>query len=111
MTSMGPPLSDDEVDTLLAQGRLGGAAKDRVFEGALRDAGVTGAPRRARWRRLSLAAAASLAVGAAALIVVPRLSRDDGALRAKGAPGAALEFEVACDPAQGGALDACPAGG
>ena len=43
MKTMGGDRSDDEIDTLLSEGRMSGPTKDRVFEGALRDAGIEGA--------------------------------------------------------------------
>jgi hypothetical protein len=45
---------DDEIDALLAQGRFAAPIHDRVFEGALRDAGLETlvAPRRRRGVRL-----------------------------------------------------------
>jgi hypothetical protein len=61
--------ADDEVDALLAQGRFAAPTRDRVFEGALRDAGVgKNAPAPAR-RRLWLAMGVSLTAAAAAIAV------------------------------------------
>jgi hypothetical protein len=114
MKAMGGDRSDEEIDTLLSEGRLSGPTKDRVFEGALRDAGIGdgGAPRaRASWRtRLAVTTGLTLATGVAAMILVPRISRQDDAFRVKGA-AAALELDVACVGAAGaGSLGACPQG-
>jgi len=57
--------SDDELDALLAQGRLAGPAKDRILAGALSDVERAEQPRRARRRRLWLAACLLVAAAAA----------------------------------------------
>jgi len=105
--------SDDEIDALLSEGRFPGPTKDRVFEGALRDAGVGDgrAPRaRPSWRsRLAITAGLSLAAGVAALVLVPRASRQDDPFRAKGT-GAAFEMDVACVGKHAASLAACPQG-
>jgi hypothetical protein len=106
---MGSPPSDDEVDALLAQGRFPGPTKDRVFEGALADAGV-GRPA-SRWRKIRVPALAglSLAAGAAALMLfLPRSNRDDG-FQVKGGSGVA-RLDVACVGTPTDALGACPSG-
>ena len=69
--------SDDEIDHLLAMGRLGGSQRERVFEAAFASAGRA-APRR---RPLATIAAAGLgvaAVAAAALLVVAKRGAFDG---------------------------------
>jgi hypothetical protein len=99
--------SDDEIDALLAQGRFAAPTRDRVFEAALRDAGVgQKAPARLR---MWLAMSVSLAAAAAAVALVPRLlPRDDG-MRVKGAAGGP-ELDVACTAQTPASMDACPPG-
>jgi hypothetical protein len=57
--------SDDEIDALLAQGRLAGPAKDRILAGALSDVERSERPRRARRRRLRLVAGLLIAAALA----------------------------------------------
>ncbi len=89
---------DDELDRLLARGRLGGPARDRILAGALARA----APRR-RWPRRILWLAPALAAAAVLLLWLrPR----DGGFRVRGGGGPSLE--VACSDGRAGA---CPRGG
>jgi hypothetical protein len=111
---MTPGRSDDEIDALLAEGRFPGPTKDRVFEGALADAGLGRAPAprpaRSAWRlRLGVTAAVTAAAGLAALLLVPRFATQDDPFRAKGA-GAGLDLDVACVGAPAASLAACPRG-
>jgi hypothetical protein len=97
--------SDDDADMMLAAGRLGGPAKDRIFEAVMDQV----EPRRG-WLasvRAKLAAGMLVAVTAtAALLIVPRLRPDE--LTAKGpAGGQGPSLDLSCT---GGALTACPAG-
>jgi hypothetical protein len=98
-----PPPSDDELDMMLAAGRLGGPARDRIFEAVAREVH----PRR---RRLGLRTLLSvgLVLGGvtAALVLIPRTG--DGGFSAKGGVGAGgASLEISC---AGGALNACPVG-
>jgi hypothetical protein len=111
---MTPGRSDNEIDALLAEGRFSGPTKDRVFEGALAEAGLErpAAPRSARapWkRRLGVTAALTAAAGLAALVVIPRFTTHDDPFRAKGA-GAGLEVDVTCAGGATASLSACPSG-
>jgi hypothetical protein len=102
--------SDDEIDALLAQGRFAAPTRDRVFEGALRDAGLgQAAPAPIRRRRLWMATGVSLAAAAAAVVLVPRLLRQDDGMRVKGA-GGGPELDVACTAPPPASMDACPPG-
>jgi hypothetical protein len=107
--TMNADRSDDEIDALLAQGRFAAPTRDRVFEGALRDAGLgRTSPAQAR-RRIWAALGVSLAAGAAAVVLVPRLLRQDDGMRVKGA-GGGPELDVACTAPTPASMDACPPG-
>jgi hypothetical protein len=113
MKGMGASHSDDEIDALLAEGRLSGPVKDRIFEHALRDAGVA-TPFAGRapstWRvRVAVTGVLTLAAGIATLAVVPRASRQNDPFRAKGG-AVALDLDVACVGAPAASLAACPRG-
>jgi hypothetical protein len=101
---MGRPGNDD-VDKLLAAGRLGGPARERILERVLRDVDPA-APRSRRWRWsraiAALLAASSVAAGVALFTrVAPRPSQSDG-LRAKGpAPAAAPAISLLCSDGEG----------
>jgi hypothetical protein len=114
MEGMAARPSDDEIDMLLGEGRVTAPAQERIFDRALRDAGVGAAPPRRRGFRFSFAAGLSLALGAAAVMIVPRLAhRQDAGFRAKGAAslGAGPELDVSCiADGAAAALAACPAG-
>jgi hypothetical protein len=97
--------SDDDLDALLAGGRLSGPARDRIFDKVAAEVAQESRPRARRrvWTVAMVAAGA-----AAVLIVAPRLmtTRTPDGFRAKGgAPG--LQLDVACT---GGTLGACPQG-
>ena len=113
MKAMGAGRSDDEIDALLSEGRLSGAVKDRIFDGALRDAGAKPVESSGglAWRRRLGVAGLTLAAAAAVIALVPQLGRhgDDHAFRAKGG-GAALDLDVACVAAGTASLAACPRG-
>jgi hypothetical protein len=103
------PSSDDDLDALLAGGRLSGPVKDRIFENVAN--AVAREPRR-RIPRLVLGFAA-VAAGVAAVVVIVPLApwvrpRAAQHLRAKGdlAP-ASVQLDVVC---AGGTLAACPHG-
>src|SRR5262252_4186878 len=107
---MGSDRSDDEIDSLLAEGRFAAPTRDRVFEGALRDAGIGQAAPASRRRRLWFASGVSLAAAAAAFVMVPRLVQHDDGFRAKGGAGGA-ELDVACaGTGSTASLAACPLG-
>ena len=97
--------SEDELDRLLARGKLGGPGHDRIVQAVLAGRAREGR----RWRRPALVSsglALALAAGVA-LFAVPDRVRDD--LRAKG-PTAARptpRLDVSC---VGARLDACPVG-
>jgi hypothetical protein len=99
--------SDDDLDALLAHGRLSGAVRDRIFD---RVAGEAGAGRRpgivwgGRW---SLGLGALAAAAAIVLVAIPREHAPPDALRAKGEGVPAVTLEVSCP---GGTLAACPVG-
>jgi hypothetical protein len=98
-----PTPSDDELDMMLAEGRLGGAAKDRIF-----DAVASRVRPRRRFLNLRGLLAAGLMVSAAAtaLLLVPRAREAGfGVKGGGGAPGPTLEISCA-----GGTLAACPIG-
>ncbi len=105
--------SDDEIDALLSQGGFPGPTRDRVFEGALRDAGIAGAsaPRApsSRWRRSLALAGVSLAVSAA-VFVLPRVMRQGDPFRAKGGPAGAIDLDATCAGPPASSLAACPQG-
>jgi hypothetical protein len=65
---MGGPHTDDELDTLLANGRLGAATKDRIEDALLRGAARPAARR--RWQWLFAIAAAAAAAGAAIIALL-----------------------------------------
>jgi hypothetical protein len=87
---------DDELDRLLARGRLSGRQRDNVLDGAVRAA----APRRRGWRQL-LAVLLPATAAALLLLLWPRQ-----AFTPKGAPASTL-LEVTCVD---GARDRCRAG-
>ena len=104
---MTEPPSDDDLDVLLAGGRLSGPARDRIFDKVAAEVAREARPRAQRrvWTFAMVAAGA-----AAVLIVAPRLltTRAPDGFRAKGGPGApGLQLDVACI---GGTLAACPSG-
>jgi hypothetical protein len=89
----------DDLDRLLARGRLSGAQRERILERVL---DKSANPRR---RRLAyLMVAAPLVAAAAALIMVPQLG-EGSKFSAKG--NAASLVEASCS---GGLLSACPIG-
>ena len=100
------PQSDDELDVLLARGKLGGSQRQRILKAAL------AASREgfwARWRgRLAWSAGGlTLAAGAAALLLIVRRPDSDAAeFQIKGQGDAPL-VTVAC---LGASLTACPSG-
>jgi len=101
---MGRP-GDDDVDRLLAEGRLGGPARERILDRVLR--GVDAAAPRPRGWRSSRAVAALLAACsvAAGVVLVARFAarppEPDG-LRAKGpAPAAAPAISLLCTDGEG----------
>ena len=97
-----PSPTDDELDMMLAEGRLGGAAKERVFDAVVSRV----QPRRRPFTLRAFLAAGLLAGGAAAaLLLVPRTGNDFSAKGGAGAGAPALEISCA-----GGSLDACPVG-
>src|SRR5581483_813198 len=79
---MGGPHSDDELDTLLAGGRLGAAAKDRVEEQLL--AGAARPTRRRRWQALAITVAVVLVVIAGVLLIWRVAAAADGTTTAAG---------------------------
>jgi hypothetical protein len=89
--------TDDELDALLARGRLSAPEKERMLERLLAGA----APPRRRWR--ALFPIAGLATAAAAVTLVLLAGRDG--FRARGEGGGVLE--VGC---RTGARDRCPSG-
>jgi hypothetical protein len=89
--------SDDELDALLARGKLSGPERDRMFERLAAGA----APPRRRWWRLAVPLG-GLATAAVVLLVL-FVGRDG--FRERGERGALLE--VGC---RDGARDRCPAG-
>jgi hypothetical protein len=89
--------NDERLDALLARGRLGGPARDRILAGAL---AKTAAPH--RWRRLLTWAVPMTAAAAAAVVL---LSLRPPEFRARGGAGPVLE--IAC---RDGSLSACPSG-
>jgi hypothetical protein len=103
--------SDDEVDYLLAGGRLGQAQKDRVSRNLARSvAGDDGSRARARppMRRRIIATLASAAAAAACLALAIHLSHDGDGFRSRGGNIApALSFDIEC---LGGQVHACPRG-
>lgn len=104
---MNDPPSDEDLDALLAGGRLSGPARDRIFDKVAAEVAREARPRARRrvWTFAMVAAGA-----AAILIVAPRLMTTQPAdgFRAKGGPGAAaMQLDVACI---GGTLAACPQG-
>jgi hypothetical protein len=84
--------SDQELDSLLAQGRLSGPARDRIFDAVV--AANRPAP---RWRRLLLWAL-PLSTVAALLLLILRPSE----FRARGAGGPILEAVCATEPCRVG---------
>jgi hypothetical protein len=97
-----PPPSNDELDMMLAGGRLGGPAKDRIFEAV---AGQV-APRKRPFNLRALLAAGLVVSGAAAALVLLPRPREDG-FHTKGAGGDAPTLELSC---AGGTMAACPVG-
>jgi hypothetical protein len=96
--------SDEDIDMMLAGGRLGGPAKERIMEVVAGHATSRRAPFFARTRNL-LAVGLAVAAGAAALLLlVPRQDH----FGPKGVAGAEVpRLEISC---AGGTLAACPVG-
>jgi hypothetical protein len=94
-----PKRTDEELDFLLARGKMSGAAHERVLDEVLRRA----RPRRARWPLVGLGGAALAAAAAVALWV--RAPQED-AFRAKGG-AAGPSFEAVC---LGSGSSRCPVG-
>src|SRR5262245_885652 len=94
--------TDDDIDLLLARGKLGREQRERIL-GDARDA--AGPASRARPRRWAFAAAGALAftMGAAVIVLRPHAPE----LRQKGAVGALPLVEVTCLESS---LKACPRG-
>lgn len=90
----------DDLDRLLARGRLSGPQRDRILERVLDKTANT---RRLRLKRVVMVAA-PLVAAAAALILVPRLEKSSD-FSGKGAGGSVIE--ATCS---GGLLSACPIG-
>src|SRR5262249_49600660 len=88
-------MNDDELDRLLARGRLGGPRHERVLGKILAER---------RWRRRMLWAAPALAMAAALVLI---LRPPDGGFRARGG-GEGPVIQVTCKDGQ---LEACPKGG
>jgi hypothetical protein len=108
--------SEDELDHLLAAGRLGGPARERILTNVLAARGeVRGAT---KWRWASFSFAALTAVAAlSAFVLWPKAGDEARGFRAKGTATSALPaVEIACVAASGtsGArapsLAACPVG-
>jgi hypothetical protein len=102
--------TDDEVDRLLAQGRLGGPGRERVFEQVV--AGLDAGERRAkRWSARfggAALAAAAAALGLVLLVARPASHPAADGFRAKGGEGAgSATLELGCLDAS---LAACPVG-
>ena len=100
--------SDEQLDALLSQGRLSGPERDRILNTVLER---SAAPKPARWSRWLLGGSMALvAAGAAGVLLIPRLQRDDPGFAARGnAPtGADIQVELGCVE---GSLERCPAGG
>jgi hypothetical protein len=98
--------TDEEIETLLGEGRLSPAAKDRIFEGVLADV-ARREPRRHRLRVILASGFLAAAGGVALLLLMPRAP--DG-FRAKGSRGSrSAAFPVAIDCA-GASMKACPVG-
>jgi hypothetical protein len=90
---MKPDLDSDELDQMLALGRLGGPKREQLLRGAL-----AGLPRKRRAWWWALAGAPALAaLGLVALWIVPH-ARNDG-FAAKGTP-AQTALEALCDDGQ-----------
>jgi hypothetical protein len=96
--------SDDEVDYLLARGKLGGSQRQRILQAAL-TASRPGFWARWRGRIIWSAGGLTLATGAAVLLLLPRVP-ETGRFNAKGSNGAPL-ITVSC---LDGMLTACPSG-
>lgn len=97
--------SDDDLDMMLAGGRLGGPAKERIGDVLGDRVTPQRAPFFTRARNL-LMAGMVLAAGAAALVVLlPRTGVDGFGAKGTGAEGPALEISCV-----GGSLAACPVG-
>jgi hypothetical protein len=90
-------LDDDELDLLLARGRLSGPTRERML-----DAALPRAPRRRRWAWWTSGAAAACAAAVAVVLLV----RGDG-FRPRGAGGGGAVLDVRC---QDGARDRCATG-
>jgi hypothetical protein len=90
----------DDLDRLLARGRLSGAQRDRILERVLDKTANT---RRLRLKHVVIIAA-PLVAAAAAFVLVPKLG-DGSEFSVKG--GGSSGVEVTCS---GGLLSACPIG-
>jgi hypothetical protein len=99
--------TDEDLDALLARGKLGAGVRDRILESVLDGLPVGPAKRRPWVWRVPVALGTLAAATAVFLVVAPRLIDHRQDLRAKGAPGAGVELDVACPAA---ALEACPQG-
>jgi hypothetical protein len=101
-----PVPTDDDLDMMLGAGRLGGPAKDRIFDAVARQT----QPRRSRWFSTGVFLAAGFGAAAVAFVVVARrpvdtLAGDTFASKGAGAPSSSLEISCA-----GGALTGCRLG-
>jgi hypothetical protein len=102
-----PARSDDDLDNLLAQGKLSGAVRDRIFEQVAESAGARRRFAPAWAGRAGVGLGALAAAAAIALVVIPRDHTAPDALRAKGPTVPAVTLEASC---RGGSLAACPVG-
>jgi hypothetical protein len=98
-----PSPSDDELDMMLAGGRLGGPAKDRIFDAV---AGQV-IPRKPLLGLRGLLAAGLAMSGAAAALLLVINTRDRGFTAKGGAGPGGPTLEISC---AGGTLAACPLG-
>jgi hypothetical protein len=97
-------LSDEEVDALLARGKVAGPARDAIWGRVL-----AGMPRQAASRRawIGRAAVALGALAGAAALVTLVVPAGLDPFRAKGGGPAPVALDLACE---GGTLAACPVG-
>jgi hypothetical protein len=93
----------ERLERLLARGRLGGPGRERIFERALRTAGVDGGRARGlawRWRWPIRLAPVALGVAAAVLLLRPV---DQDGFRAKGGGADTPQVEAVCTAPAAGA--------